>query len=139
MLVPEIALTPQMVSRVKGRFGKQVAVLHSGLSDGEKYDEWRRIKRHEAQVVVGARSAIFAPIENVGVIIIDEEHETSYKQDDTPRYHARNVAQWRSEYHNCPLVLEVQLPRWNPERVVSAMFTNYFVYQIVSTGIHYQK
>ncbi|KJU73666.1 primosomal protein DnaI [Pediococcus damnosus LMG 28219] len=110
MLVPEIALTPQMVSRVKGRFGKQVAVLHSGLSDGEKYDEWRRIKRHEAQVVVGARSAIFAPIENVGVIIIDEEHETSYKQDDTPRYHARNVAQWRSDYHNCPLVLGSATP-----------------------------
>lgn len=110
MLVPEIALTPQMVTRVKGRFGKQVAVLHSGLSDGEKFDEWRRIKRHEAQVVVGARSAIFAPIENVGVIIIDEEHETSYKQDDAPRYHARNVAQWRSKFYNCPLVLGSATP-----------------------------
>ncbi|GEL14326.1 primosomal protein N' [Pediococcus cellicola] len=110
MLVPEIALTPQMVTRVKGRFGKQVAVLHSGLSDGEKFDEWRRIKRHEAQVVVGARSAIFAPIENVGVIIIDEEHETSYKQDDTPRYHARDVAKWRSKFYNCPLVLGSATP-----------------------------
>ncbi|MDV7719065.1 primosomal protein N' [Pediococcus ethanolidurans] len=110
MLVPEIALTPLMVSRVKGRFGKKVAVLHSGLSDGEKFDEWRRIKRHEAQVVVGARSAIFAPIENVGVIIIDEEHETSYKQDDSPRYHARNVAQWRSEFYKCPLVLGSATP-----------------------------
>ncbi|WP_412988149.1 primosomal protein N' [Pediococcus siamensis] len=110
MLVPEIALTPQMVTRVKGRFGKQVAVLHSGLSDGEKFDEWRRIKRHEAQVVVGARSAVFAPIENIGVIIIDEEHETSYKQDDAPRYHARNVAQWRCMFHHCPLVLGSATP-----------------------------
>src|SRR5699024_6894793 len=81
MLVPEIALTPQMVERFKGRFGEAVAVLHSGLSQGEKYDEWRKIERQEAQVVVGARSAIFAPLKNIGLIIIDEEHESSYKQD----------------------------------------------------------
>ncbi|MFC6181993.1 primosomal protein N' [Lactiplantibacillus daowaiensis] len=110
MLVPEISLTPQMVKRVKGRFGKAVAVLHSGLSSGEKYDEWRRIQRHEAQVVVGARSAVFAPLENIGLIIMDEEHESSYKQDDAPRYHARQVALWRSQYHHCPVVLGSATP-----------------------------
>jgi len=110
MLVPEISLTPQMVQRVKGRFGKAVAVLHSGLSSGEKYDEWRRIKRQEAQVVVGARSAVFAPLTNLGLIIMDEEHESSYKQDDAPRYHARQVALWRSQYHHCPVVLGSATP-----------------------------
>lgn len=110
MLVPEISLTPQMVQRVKGRFGKAVAVLHSGLSSGEKYDEWRRIRRHEAQVVVGARSAVFAPLDNLGLIIMDEEHESSYKQDDAPRYHARQVALWRSQYHQCPVVLGSATP-----------------------------
>ena len=84
MLVPEISLTPQMVQRFKSRFGEHVAVMHSGLSQGEKYDEWRKIERGEAEVVVGARSAIFAPIENIGVIIVDEEHEASYKQEETP-------------------------------------------------------
>ena len=110
MLVPEISLTPQMVQRVKGRFGKAVAVLHSGLSSGEKYDEWRRIRRHEAQVVVGARSAVFAPLDNLGLIIMDEEHESSYKQDDAPRYHARQVTLWRSQYHHCPVVLGSATP-----------------------------
>ncbi|BDZ30798.1 primosomal protein N' [Lactiplantibacillus sp. WILCCON 0030] len=110
MLVPEISLTPQMVQRVKGRFGKAVAVLHSGLSSGEKYDEWRRIRRHEAQVVVGARSAVFAPLDDLGLIIMDEEHESSYKQDDAPRYHARQVALWRSQYHHCPVVLGSATP-----------------------------
>ena len=85
MLVPEIALTPQMVERFKSRLGNAVAVLHSGLSQGEKYDEWRKIERGEAQVVVGARSAIFAPLKNIGVIIVDEEHEASYKQEEAPR------------------------------------------------------
>ena len=110
MLVPEISLTPQMVKRVKSRFGQQVAVLHSGLSDGEKYDEWRRIKRQEAKVVVGARSAVFAPLENLGLIIMDEEHESSYKQEEMPRYHARDVALWRANYHQCPLVLGSATP-----------------------------
>ncbi|GKT02611.1 primosomal protein N' [Furfurilactobacillus entadae] len=110
MLVPEIALTPQMVNRVRGRFGQQVAVLHSGLSKGEKYDEWRRIERHEATVVVGARSAAFAPLTNLGLIIMDEEHETSYKQDDNPRYHARDVLAWRAQFHNAPLVLGSATP-----------------------------
>lgn len=110
MLVPEIALTPQMVERFKSRLGKAVAVLHSGLSQGEQYDEWRKIERGEAQVVVGARSAIFAPLENIGLIIVDEEHEATYKQDETPRYHARNLAIWRGEYHNCPIVLGSATP-----------------------------
>ncbi|ALS78237.1 primosomal protein N' [Planococcus sp. ANT_H30] len=110
MLVPEISLTPQMTIRFKERFGDQVAVLHSGLSAGEKYDEWRKIQRAEVKVVVGARSAIFAPFQNLGLIILDEEHESSYKQDDSPRYHARDMAIWRSEYHNCPVILGSATP-----------------------------
>lgn len=110
VLVPEISLTPQMVSRFKGRFGSNVAVLHSALSPGEKYDEWRRILRKEVQVAVGARSAIFAPFENLGIIIMDEEHETSYKQEETPRYHAREVAIKRAENHRCPVILGSATP-----------------------------
>jgi primosomal protein N' (replication factor Y) len=110
VLVPEISLTPQMVERFKGRFGSSVAVLHSGLSIGEKYDEWRKIYRKEVNVVVGARSAIFAPFENLGIIIIDEEHESSYKQEENPRYHARDVAIYRGGYHNCPVVLGSATP-----------------------------
>ena len=102
--------SPQMVSQVKDRFGQQVAVLHSGLSEGELYDEWRRIRRDEARVVVGARSAVFAPLKNIGLIVIDEEHESSYKQEDNPRYHARDVAVWRSNYNSCPLVLGSATP-----------------------------
>jgi len=110
VLVPEISLTPQMTNRFKARFGSHVAVLHSGLSAGEKYDEWRKIKRGEVKVVVGARSAVFAPFTNLGLIILDEEHEGTYKQDDTPRYHARDVAIWRSEYHHCPVILGSATP-----------------------------
>ncbi|RBW67505.1 primosomal protein N' [Bacillus taeanensis] len=110
VLVPEISLTPQMVSRFKGRFGSQVAVLHSGLSKGEKYDEWRKIHRKQVKVVVGARSAIFAPFEKLGILIIDEEHESSYKQEENPRYHARDVAIYRGKYHNCPVVLGSATP-----------------------------
>lgn len=110
MLVPEISLTPQMTLRFKERFGDLVAVLHSGLSAGEKYDEWRKIQRAEVKVVVGARSAIFAPFRNLGLIILDEEHESSYKQDDSPRYHARDMAIWRSEYHHCPVILGSATP-----------------------------
>jgi primosomal protein N' (replication factor Y) (superfamily II helicase) len=110
VLVPEIALTPQMVKRFKERFGDLVAVMHSGLSAGEKYDEWRKIQRREVKVVVGARSAIFAPFENLGIIIIDEEHETSYKQEDNPRYHARDAAIKRAATHRCPVVLGSATP-----------------------------
>jgi primosomal protein N' (replication factor Y) len=110
VLVPEISLTPQMVKRFKGRFGKNVAVMHSALSAGEKFDEWRKIQRKEVQVVVGARSAVFSPFENLGIIIIDEEHETSYKQEDQPRYHARDVAIKRGETNNFPIVLGSATP-----------------------------
>ncbi|EKN66380.1 primosome assembly protein PriA [Neobacillus bataviensis LMG 21833] len=110
VLVPEISLTPQMVNRFKGRFGDLVAVLHSGLSAGEKYDEWRKIQRKEVKVAVGARSAIFAPFENIGIMIIDEEHETSYKQEEMPRYHARDVAIERALNYNCPVVLGSATP-----------------------------
>lgn len=110
VLVPEIALTPQMVTRFKERFGKKVAVMHSALSVGEKYDEWRKIQKKQVQVVVGARSAIFAPFENLGIIIIDEEHETTYKQEDQPRYHARDVAIERAKKHQCPVVLGSATP-----------------------------
>lgn len=110
MLVPEISLTPQTVKRFKERFGDQVAVMHSGLSIGEKYDEWRKIHRKEVKVVVGARSAIFAPFENIGIIIIDEEHESSYKQEETPRYHARDVAIERAKQHSCAIILGSATP-----------------------------
>lgn len=110
MLVPEISLTPQVTNRFIARFGDQVAILHSGLSDGEKYDQWRKIERGEAQVVVGARSAVFAPLKNLGAIIIDEEHEASYKQDSSPRYHARDVALLRARYNQAVLVLGSATP-----------------------------
>lgn len=111
VLVPEISLTPQTVSRFVGRFGARVSVLHSNLSDGERYDQWQQIKSGAADIVVGPRSAIFAPFPNLGLIIIDEEHETSYKQDAAhPFYHARDVAVKRSELANCPLILGSATP-----------------------------
>ncbi|WP_272511487.1 primosomal protein N' [Bacillus altitudinis] len=110
VLVPEISLTPQMVQRFKERFGSNVAVLHSGLSTGEKYDEWRKIHRKEVKLVVGARSAVFAPFENLGMVIIDEEHESSYKQEEMPRYHAKDVAIERAGRHQCPVVLGSATP-----------------------------
>ncbi|MFI8711255.1 primosomal protein N' [Brevibacillus brevis] len=109
-LVPEIALTPQMVERFKARFGADVAVLHSALSQGERFDEWRKIIRKQVKVVVGARSAIFAPFRNVGLIVIDEEHESSYKQEETPRYHAREVALWRAKENQGVLVMGSATP-----------------------------
>ncbi|MFF0825666.1 primosomal protein N' [Brevibacillus sp. NPDC003359] len=109
-LVPEISLTPQMVERFKARFGADVAVLHSALSQGERYDEWRKIIRKQVKVVVGARSAIFAPFRNVGLIVIDEEHESSYKQEETPRYHAREVALWRAKENQGVLVMGSATP-----------------------------
>ena len=110
LLVPEISLTPQMTERFIARFGEKVAILHSGLSNGEKYDEWRKVERGDAQVVVGARSAIFAPLKNLGVMIIDEEHEATYKQDSNPRYHAREVAILRAQYNQATLVLGSATP-----------------------------
>ena len=110
VLVPEISLTEQMVARFKGRFGNDIAILHSRLSQGEKYDEWRRIARQEVKIVIGARSAIFAPLKNIGVIIIDEEHTTSYKQESTPKYSAIDIAKERCQYHRCPLILGSATP-----------------------------
>lgn len=104
LLVPEIGLTPQTVRQFKGRFGDRVAVLHSRLSIGERYDQWHRIKNGEIRVVIGARSAVFAPLENIGMIIIDEEHETSYKSDRTPKYDARGIAAFRCRFNNALLV-----------------------------------
>lgn len=110
MLVPEISLTPQVLSNFKARFGENVAILHSGLSVGEKFDEWKRIFSGEAKVVIGARSAIFAPLENLGVVIIDEEHEQSYISESNPRYDTHTIAKFRADHNKCPLVLGSATP-----------------------------
>ena len=110
MLVPEISLTPQMHANFSARFGDKVAVLHSGLSAGEKFDEWQKLLNGDAKIVVGARSAIFAPLDNVGLIIIDEEHDSSYTSDSNPRYNTIDVASFRAKYNNCPLVLGSATP-----------------------------
>lgn len=110
VLVPEIALTAQTVDIFQRRFGKKVAILHSALGGGERFDEWRRVRAGEADIVVGARSAVFAPCDNLGLIIIDEEHDHSYKQDNTPRYHARAVATRRAALENAVLVLGSATP-----------------------------
>ncbi len=110
MLVPEISLTTQIVHRFYDRFGSDVAIFHSNLSEGEKFDEYKKIMKGEVHIVVGTRSAIFTPIKKLGLIIIDEEHSSNYKQDNMPRYHALDIAKWRCEYHNCPLVLGSATP-----------------------------
>lgn len=110
ILVPEISLTPQMVERFKGRFGKDVAVFHSRLSEGERYDEWIRVERGEVKVAIGARSAIFLPFKNLGVIIIDEEHELSYKSDSNPKYDAREIGELKCSINDCKLVLGSATP-----------------------------
>jgi len=110
VLVPEISLTPQMIDRFKGRFGDQVAVLHSRLSLGERYDQWRLIKEGKVNVVIGARSAVFAPLENIGLIIIDEEHETSYKSEITPKYSAHEIARYICKRKNAILLLGSATP-----------------------------
>jgi primosomal protein N' (replication factor Y) len=111
ILVPEIGLTPQLTDRFRARFGEQVCVYHSALSDGERYDTWRQMLTGEPQVVIGTRSAVFAPLPNLGIIILDEEHDTSFKQNQPqPTYHAVKVAQWRAESVNCPLILGSATP-----------------------------
>ncbi len=110
MLVPEISLTAQMVERLYDSFGNNVAILHSGLSDGEKYDEYTKINAGEVSVVVGTRSAIFAPLKNIGIIIIDEEHSSTYKQENAPRYNAIDIGKWRGKYNDCPVVLGSATP-----------------------------
>jgi primosomal protein N' (replication factor Y) (superfamily II helicase) len=110
VLVPEIGLTPQTVSRFRGAFGDEIAVLHSGLSDGERADAWRMLRRGERRVAVGARSAVFAPVANLGLIVIDEEHEASYKNGETPRYHTRDVATVRARLEGARLILGSATP-----------------------------
>lgn len=110
VLVPEISLTPQTVNRFLGRFGERIAVLHSGLSLGERYDQWKRIKRGDADIVIGARSAVFAPCDNIGIIITDEEHETTYKSEIAPRYDACEVAKFRAAQNNAVLLLASATP-----------------------------
>ncbi len=110
VLVPEISLTPQLVSTFKRRFGSSIAILHSRLSDGEKYDEWRKVERKEVSIVIGARSAIFAPFTDLGLIVIDEEHSSTYKQENNPLYHAIDIALYRGKTYNCPVVLGSATP-----------------------------
>ncbi len=119
VLVPEIALTPQTADRFKQRFAKikdQVAILHSSLSEGERHDEWRKVLDQKARIVIGARSAIFSPVKNLGLIVVDEEHENSYKQDTSPRYQARDIAVVRGHLEDCPVLLGSATPSlesWN--------------------------
>jgi primosomal protein N' (replication factor Y) len=119
VLVPEISLTPQTVRRFKARFAamqEQVAVLHSNLSQGERFDEWHRIRKGVARIVIGARSAVFAPLPNLGLILVDEEHENTYKQENVPRYHGRDVAVLRAAFEPCAIVLGSATPSlesWN--------------------------
>lgn len=110
ILVPEISLTPQMIERFKGRFGLNVAVFHSRLSDGERYDEWVRVKKGEVKVAVGARSALFLPFKNLGLIVIDEEHEGSYKSESDPKYNAVEVGEMKSIIDDCILILGSATP-----------------------------
>ena len=110
MLVPEISLTPQIVGKFISRFGNIISVLHSKLSDTERYDEYRKITNGESKIVIGTRSAIFVPFKNIGVIIIDEEHTSSYKQENNPRYNAKDIAVWRSNYHKCPVLMGSATP-----------------------------
>ncbi len=111
VLVPEIGLTPQLTDRFRSRFGEKVCVYHSGLSDGERYDTWRQMLTGTAQIIIGTRSAVFAPLPNLGIIILDEEHDGSFKQDQPmPCYHARQVARWRAELEGCPLILGSATP-----------------------------
>ncbi|MBQ6265117.1 MAG: primosomal protein N' [Clostridia bacterium] len=110
VMVPEIALTPQTISRFSRRYGKKVAVFHSALSAGEKLDEWKRAKRGEATIIVGTRSAVFAPVENIGLVIIDEEQEHTYKSEQSPRYSAKEVAKFRVSENNCLLLLASATP-----------------------------
>ena len=115
MLVPEISLTPQTVERFKARFshGPQqtlVAVLHSHLSSGERHDEWHKIRQGRARIVIGARSAVFAPVEPLGLVIVDEEHEHSYKQEEAPRYNARDLAVVRGQLEGAAVVLGSATP-----------------------------
>ncbi|MBE6114306.1 MAG: primosomal protein N' [Erysipelotrichaceae bacterium] len=124
LLVPEISLTPQMVERVKGRFGDTVAIYHSHLNNQEKYEQYQRVRRKEVKIVVGTRSSIFLPFENLGLIILDEEHDKSYKQESSPRYHTRDIALWRARYHDCPLLMASATPSFESyARALKGVYT----------------
>ncbi len=127
ILVPEISLTPQLFSKFSARFGSCIAVFHSGLSAGERYDEWKRVRFGEARIVMGARSAIFMPLENIGLIIIDEEHEQSYKADNHPPYHAADIARIRSAMNGAVLVLASATPR-----IESYMKAELGIYELIT-------
>jgi primosomal protein N' (replication factor Y) len=120
VLVPEIALTPQTVDRFRGAFGDRIAVLHSALSDGERYDAWLALRRGEKRIAVGARSAVFAPLEDLGAIVVDEEHEATYKQGEAPRYHARELAIVRARAAGAVVVLGSATPSLESWRNVTA-------------------
>ena len=111
VLVPEIGLTPQLTDRFRSRFGDKVCVYHSALSDGERYDTWRQMLTETSQIIIGTRSAIFAPLPHLGLIILDEEHDSSFKQDQpAPTYQTRDIAKWRAELESCPLILGSATP-----------------------------
>ncbi|MGI5963084.1 MAG: primosomal protein N' [Lawsonibacter sp.] len=128
VLVPEIVLTPQLLRVFTSHFGDEIAVLHSSLRPGERYDEWKRAKRGDAKVVIGTRSAIFAPLDDIGLIILDEEQESSYKSENVPRYHARDVAKYRCVQHHALLVLGSATP--SIETMYQAQTGNYHLFRL---------
>ena len=134
MLVPEISLTPKMVALFKERFKDDVAILHSRLSDGQRYDEYLRISRNEVKIVVGARSAVFAPLNHIGLIIMDEEHDGSYKQTNAPFYHTRDLAIWRCKYHQAKLLLGSASP--SVESYARALSNKYYLLQLPYRATH---
>ena len=108
--MPEIGLTPMMIERVMARFQRKVAIYHSQLNDQEKYEQYCLVKDKKVDIVIGTRSAVFMPFDNLGLILMDEEHDISYKQDSMPRYHTRDIALWRAKYHGCKVVLSSATP-----------------------------
>ena len=128
LLVPEIALTPQLLRIFTAHFGEQIAILHSSLRSGERYDEWKRLRRGKASVAIGTRSAVFAPLDNIGLLILDEEQETSYKSEQSPRYHAREVAKFRCVQHNALLLLGSATP--SVESMYSAQMGKYHLFTL---------
>ncbi len=134
LLVPEIALTPQMLMTFSSHFGDTIAVMHSSLSMGERYDEWKRIKKGEASVVIGTRSAVFAPVQNLGLIIIDEEQEETYKSENTPRYHARDIAKYRCAKANASLILGSATPN-----IESSYYAEIGRYQFFTLPARYNR
>jgi primosomal protein N' (replication factor Y) (superfamily II helicase) len=139
VLVPEIGLTPQLTDRFRARFGDKIFVYHSALGDGERYDTWRKMLSGTSQIIIGTRSAIFAPLPNLGIIILDEEHDSSFKQDSpAPTYHARDIARWRAELEACPLILGSATPSletWTRTTQTSTLFKNQNIYLSLPTRV----